>query len=94
MRNLRRRRYWWRAHTCGRLGRGLSCQAVEQLDKFGLYVAFGYLLPGVELGSSPRGSPWPTSRAQSTGRAGPDSVSWSSEARNRLTRLGPSSSTT
>lgn len=57
MRNLRRRRYWWRAGTCGRLGRGLSCRSVEQLDKLGLYVAFDRLLPGVELGASARGSP-------------------------------------
>jgi hypothetical protein len=57
MRNLRRRRYWWRAHTCRRLGRGLSCRSVEQLDKLGLYVALGDLLQGVELGASARGSP-------------------------------------
>ena len=57
MRNLRRRRYYWRPQTCGRLGRGLSCWSVEQLDKLGLYVALGYLLQGAELGASARGSP-------------------------------------
>lgn len=46
IRNLRRRRYWWRAHTCGRLGRGLSRKAVEGLDKLGFYVAPGCLLTG------------------------------------------------
>jgi len=57
MRNLRRRRYWWRAHTCGRLGRGFTCREVELFDRLGFYVAFGSLLPGVELGVSARGSP-------------------------------------
>lgn len=58
MRNLRRRRYYWRAATCGRLGRQLSSRAVEELDKLGLYVAVGRLLQRVELGGeSARGSP-------------------------------------